>query len=396
MNLSKNIPVLLIISFIGFTITLTSCQKNSDNTVVTPPVTKTFYSWNQFVMGADLSYVNQLEDNGAVYKDSGTAKDPYSIFKIHGCNLVRVRLWNNPQWKKPYTNGKLYSDLYDVEKTIRRAKAAGMAVNLDLHYSDSWADPQHQTIPAAWANKPLAVLKDSVYNYTLSVLQYLQSKNLIPEMIQIGNETNVGMLWDTGKVVNNNFNAFDQLLNSGIKAVRDFSKTSSIQPKIILHVAQLNNADWFINGVINLGGVSDFDVLGVSHYAPWTGLTAMSQVSSYISSLKSKYKKNIMIVETAYPFTNQYNDNYTNQISGNNSYDGYGVSQQEQLRYMKDLTQQVISGGGIGIMYWEPAWISTTMNDGWGIGSSWENCALFDFQSNALPAIDYMNQVYKF
>ena len=396
MKLSKNTFFLLMIIIVGCSFSLFSCKKSNDNTVVTPIVTKTFYSWNQFVMGADLSYVNQLEDNGAIYKDSGTAKDPFLIFKQHGCNLIRVRLWNNPQWEKPFTSGKLYSDLYDAEKTIRRAKAAGMAVNLDLHYSDSWADPQHQTIPAAWANKSLAILKDSVYNYTLSVLQYLQSKNLIPEMIQIGNETNIGMLWDTGKVVNNNFNAFGQLLNSGIKAVRDFSKTSTIQPKIILHVAQLNNADWFINGLINLGSVTDFDVLGVSHYAPWTGLTAMSQVSTYINNLKTKYNKNIMIVETAYPFTSQYNDSYTNQISGNNSYDGYAVSQQEQFRYMKDLTQQVINGGGIGIMYWEPAWITTTMNDGWGIGSSWENCTLFDFQSNALPAIDYMNQAYKF
>ena len=103
-----------------------------------------------------------------------------------------------------------------------------------------------------------------------------------------------------------------------------------------------------------------------------------------------------MIVETAYPFTSLYNDNYTNQISGSAPYDGYGVSQQEQLRFMKDLTQQVITGGGIGVMYWAPDWVSSPMKDNWGTGSSWENCALFDFQSNALPALDFMNQTYKF
>ena len=122
----------------------------------------------------------------------------------------------------------------------------------------------------------------------------------------------------------------------------------------------------------------------------------MSQVSTYVSSLKTKYNKDVMIVETAYPFTSQGNDNYNNQISGSKIYSGYSATQQDQLRFLKDLTQQIITGGGKGIMYWEPAWISTTMNDGWGIGSSWENCALFDFQNNALPAIDYMNQVYKF
>ncbi len=392
MTFPKNKLFIFFFSTICITLIFSSCQKSDER----PATPSTHYSVDKFVMGADLSYVNELEDNGAVYKDSGKIKDPFLLFKQHGCNLIRVRLWKNPQWKKPFSNGKLYSDLYDVEKTIRRAKAAGMAVNLDLHYSDSWADPQHQTIPAAWANKSMAVLKDSVYNYTLSVLQYLDSKNLVPEFIQVGNETNVGMLWDSGKVINNNFYAFGQLLKSGIKAVRDFSITSAIQPKIILHVAELDAADWWAGGLFNSAGVTDFDIIGISHYTKWTGLTSMSQVSSYISSLKSKYNKDIMIVETAYPFTNQAADSYNNIISGNDIYSSYGVSQQEQLRFLKDLTQQVITGGGIGVTYWEPAWISTTMNDGWGIGSSWENCALFDFQHNALPAIDFMNQVYKF
>ena len=382
-----------MVTFLIAVFSFAACKKGNDPTVT---VTKISYTWTKFVMGADLSFTNQLEDNGTIFKDSGVAKDPFILFKQHGCNLIRVRLWNNPQWEIPYTNGSLYSNLTDVEKTIRRAKAAGMAVNLDIHYSDTWADPQHQYIPAAWANKSLAILKDSVYNYTLSVLQYLQTKNLVPEMVQIGNETNVGMLWDTGKVVNNNFNAFGQLLQSGIKAVRDFSKTSTIQPKIILHVAQLDNADWFANGVINGAGVTDFDVLGISHYTAWTKLPSMNQVSTYIHDLKAKYNKDIMIVETAYPFTSQGNDSYNNQIWGNTSYDGYGVSQQEQLRFMKDLTQQIITGGGIGIMYWAPDCVSSPMKDQWGTGSSWENCALFDFSNNALPAIDFMKQVYKF
>ena len=392
MKVSDNCFATALFSICVLCITFASCQKANEQ----PIISKSYYSVNKFVMGADLSYVNQLEYNGAIYKDSGVAKDPFLIFKQHGCNLIRVRLWNNPIWQKQFTNGKMYSDIADVAKTISRAKALGLAVNLDLHYSDTWADPQHQTIPAAWANKGLNVLKDSVYNYTISVLQYLQDKNLVPEMIQIGNETNNGILWDTGRVVNNNFTAFGILLNSGIKAVRDFSKTSVIQPKIILHVAQINSADWFANGVIDMGGVTDFDILGISHYTKWTGLTSMAQVSSNIASLKSKYNKDIMVVETAYPFTNLNNDSYNNLISGNDTYSGYGVSQQEQTRFLKDLTQQIISGGGIGIMYWEPAWITTTMNDGWGIGSSWENCTLFDFQNNTLPAIDYMNQSYQF
>ncbi len=377
---------------------IASCKKNvsantSNNDTIPTSSTKVFYNWTTFVMGSDLSFANQVQDYGGVYKDSGAVQDPFTIFKKHGNNVVRVRLWNNPQWLAQYNNGHLYSDINDVAKTIQRAKAAGMAVNLDLHYSDTWADPNNQNIPAAWVGLPLATLVDSVYNYTLYVLNYFKSKNLAPEMIQIGNETNQGMLWPTGKVVNNNFTAFAQLLNSGIKAVRDFSATSTIKPLIILHVAQIQNADWYANGVIQ-AGASDFDILGISHYADYTTLTSMSQVSTNISSLKNKYNKQIMLAEASYPWTLLNADTYPN--INNDSFPGYTVSQQAQYQYMRDLTQQVILGGGTGVMYWAPDWISTSMKDQWGTGSSWDNNTFFDFNGNTLPSIDYMTYKYNF
>ena len=129
-----------------------ACQKTSDPD--SPAGTeRVFYDWQTFVMGADLSYVNQVEDHGGVYRDSGQVRDPFAIFKSHGANVVRVRLWHTPQWQAALNNGVLYNDLKDVEKTIQRAKAAGMAVSLALHYSDSWADPGKQETPAAWAGR---------------------------------------------------------------------------------------------------------------------------------------------------------------------------------------------------------------------------------------------------
>jgi arabinogalactan endo-1,4-beta-galactosidase len=376
-----------------------SCKKSSrgSDPVVHPPVvTKVFYSTDKFVMGADLSSVNGVEDNGGIYLDSGIVKDPFTIFKNRGANTVRVRLWNNPQWLAAYNNGKMYSDINDVEKTIQRAKAAGMSVNLDLHYSDQWADPGNQAIPAAWNNLTLDVLKDSVYQYTLNVLNELKNRNLTPEFIQVGNETNQGMLFPTGAVVNDNWTAFGVLLKSGIKAIRDFSAASSIKPQIIVHVAEPENADYFANGVINKAGVTDFDILGVSYYYVWSTLTSLSQLGTTISSLKSKYGKKIMIAETAYPWTSLYADNYNNVISGSVAFAGYDVSKEGQYKYMKDLTQQVITGGGAGIMYWEPAWISSKLTDKWGTGSSWENNTFFDFSGNSLPAIDFMVSPYQF
>ncbi len=357
------------------------------------------YNWKQFVMGADLSFVNQIEDYGGVYKVNGQPQEVFSIFKNNGCNNVRVRLWCNPQWVKAIADGKLYSDLADVEKTMRRAKNAGMSVNLDLHYSDDWADPNKQLTPEAWKNLPLQILKDSVYNYTLAVLNYFKQKNLVPEMIQVGNETNFGMLWPVGIVVDDSDSSwknFGVLLNSGIKAVRDFSKRSKVKPQIILHVAQLQFAPEWTEKITTVAGVHDFDILGLSHYYKWSTVHPMKEVGDTIRMLKTKYHKKVMVVETAFPWTFDGADTYNNLFGDPKELVGYTAGKQEQLDYLTQLTQTIISAGGSGIMYWEPAWITSPMHDRWGSGSSWENAALFDFEGNVLPGMGFMTSLYKF
>ena len=347
-------------------------------------------------MGVDLSYVNEIQYYGGVYFDAGKLEDPFVIMKNHGANTVRVRLWHNPVWIAGVTGGKLYSDLHDVESTIRRAKNAGMAVSLDIHYSDTWVDPDHQETPAAWVGLNLVILKDSVYNYTLHVLNYLKGKGLTPEMVQVGNETNPGMLFPEGAIKNDNWLPFGELLNSGIKAVRDFSAGSGIKPKIILHVAQLQNATWWIEGVVKKGKVTDFDILGISHYSKWSTMNRMDLVTTTIRGIRTTYNKQVMVVEAAYPWTGADADSYTNIIGKADSVKGYPLTPAGQSNYLKDLTQAIIAGGGSGIMYWEPAWITSPMRDKWGIGSSWDNCTLFDFTGNVLPSADYMKYQYKF
>jgi arabinogalactan endo-1,4-beta-galactosidase len=357
------------------------------------PQGKTKYDWQAFVMGADMSYVNEVEDAGGQYRDSALVKDPFAIYAGIGGNCVRVRLWHTPSWKAPLNSaGKIYSNLADVEKTIRRAKANGMVVNLNLHYSDDWADPGNQPTPAAWRNLPFNLLKDSVYQYTKNVLDYLAAKNLTPEMIQIGNENNNGMLWPLGKIVgDSNWLNFGALLNSGIRAVRDFSINSSIKPKIILHEAQLQTAEFWTNRIINRGMVTDFDILGYSHYYKWSTVHTMQEVQTIIAGLKTKYQKPIMIVETAFPWTNDNADTYNNLFwSSNGGEDGFAFSKDEQNRYLKELTQAIMDGGGTGIMVWEPFWITSSMSDRWGRGSSWENTCFFDFSGNLLPSINFM------
>ena len=384
-----------IIRLLIFILLITGCKKNASATIDNNNIDSTaytYYKWTTFVMGSDLSFNNQLLNCGALYKDSGIIKDPFVIFHNHGNNVVRVRLWNHPSWLASYNNGHIYNDLVDVERTIKRAKDLGMAVNLDIHYSDTWADPANQNTPTIWTGLSLSTLKDSVYRFTTFVLNELSSKNLTPEMIQIGNETNQGMLWPIGKIANNDFSSFGQLLQSGINAVRDFSVTSNIKPLIILHVAQFQDADYLMDGIINKAKVTDFDIIGISHYVDYTTLTKMSQVSSTIRNLRLKYNKKVMIVEASYPFTIQNADSYQNIST--KGFDNYPISQDGQFQYMKDLTQQIISGGGVGLMYWAPDWIGSSYHDQWGTGSSWDNNTFFDFSGNLLPVIDFMRTKY--
>ncbi len=376
----------------------TSCNKPTDKEDNTEIVRDTFrYATSKLVVGADLSYVNTLEEAGATFFDSTSKKvDPFIFLYDQGANLVRVRLWHTPSWQTALYGYQKYGNLTDVAKTIKRAKEAGMAVCLDLHYSDNWADPSKQETPAAWQNLSLPILKDSIYNYTTSVLNYLKSRNLTPEYIQIGNENNAGMCHPMGRISNVNYSNFGQLLASGIAAVRTFSNNSAIKPQIILHVAQLQNANWWATGVTSTAGITDFDILGVSHYFLWSTVNKNNDIKTTIADLKSKFKKQVMVVETAYPWTAASDDGYNNIISGQKIVEGYSADKAGQLQYMIDLTQSIIDGGGNGIIYWEPCWVSSSFKDQWNTGSSWENNTFFDFNGRVLPVTQYMKHKYNF
>lgn len=370
-------------------VSLLSCNNSESNPEIIPIPEKPFF------FGADMSYVNAIEDHGGTYKDeNGNQIDPFKYLKSKGLNMVRVRLWHTPDWQIPLYGQTKYHHLNDVAQTISRAKKDNLQVCLDLHYSDNWADPEKQIKPNAWKNLDINTLKDSIYNYTSVVLSHLKSMNLTPEYIQVGNENNTGICHPEGKIVNNNFKNFGILVQSGISAVRKFSLNSEIKPKIILHVAQLQHADWWADGVINKAGIQDFDILGISHYFLWSTVNKNADISNTIYQIKKKYRKSIMIVETAYPWTTQSADQYPNIFSKNNLQE-YPFEPSGQLNYMTDLTQALKDGGAEGIMYWEPCWISSRLKDQWGTGSSWENNTFFDFAGKPLPVVKYMQWNYK-
>ena len=263
-----------------------------------------------FYQGADLSYVNELEDNGVKYHKDGSDVDPFTLLRSYGANIARLRLWHNPSWTS-------YSTLNDVERSMKRAKTAGLAVLLDFHYSDTWTDPQQNLVPAAW--KPVvknsSLLSDSVYNYTYRTLEHLNSVGLLPVIVQIGNETNFNVIVaDNNDLQPVNYTRNVKLFNAGLKAVSDFNKQYGKQIKTMLHVAldPGSAATWLVRH--KRYGLNYFDLLGLSYYPQWQDYTP-TELGNFASLLHDKYGTRLFVAETSQIWTRAWNDNNHNLMS---------------------------------------------------------------------------------
>lgn len=340
-----------------------------------------------FYRGADLSYVNEMVDCGAVYyNESGNPEDPYVIFSKAGTDLVRVRLWHQPDWTE-------YSDYEDVKNTISKAKALGMQVLLDFHYSDDWTDPGKQKVPAAWLPvvNHTQILGDSLYNYTYHVLNELNKSGLLPEFVQVGNEINAEILQDPEKNYNHiNWRRNATLINRGIKAVRDASSEFGKNIQVMLHIAQPENGLWWFEQA-KKNGISDYDWIGLSYYPLWSSYT-IENLPAAIETLIKTYHKRLMVVETAYPFTLENADDANNILDSNALITGYPASAKGQYDYLKALERSITSAGGEGLIYWEPAWVSTSCQTQWGQGSHWDNATLFDHDYRVTQGMKYYNE----
>jgi beta-galactosidase len=242
------------------------------------------------IIGADISFLPELEDKGIKFSDNGVRKDAIEIMKDHGFNYVRLRIFNDPAGEKGYSPEKGFCDLNNTLAMAKRVKKAGMKLLLDFHYSDYWADPGKQYKPAAWQNISFEALKDSVYNYTANVIKALKKQGTTPDMVQIGNEINHGMLWPEGHV--NNLDGLAQLFKSGHDAVL------GVDPSIIkmLHIAlggQNDETIFFLDNMLKRG--VEFDVIGQSYYPQWHG--TLDDLKHNLHNMLKRYDKELIVVE---------------------------------------------------------------------------------------------------
>lgn len=335
-----------------------------------------------FHRGVDLSYVNEMEDCGAVYRDAqGQPRDAFALFADLGATLVRARLWHDPDWTD-------YSTLDDVTLTFRRAADAGMMTLLAFHYSDTWADPANQHMPAAWQDLPDEdALAQAVYDYTYTSLMHLHREGLLPPYVQIGNEINNGLIKQEPGL---DWPRDVRLLNAGIQAARDVADETEAEIDVVLHIAQPENVDWWFTEAVH-AGIAAYDVIGLSYYPQWSDYDINDLVDA-LPRWRSRFGRPVMVVETAYPWTQDYADAAHNLV--HDGLPAYPISPDGQRRYLLDLRQALTEGGALGMVYWEPAWVSTECSTLWGQGSHWENAALFDFNDDnrLLPGADFLAQ----
>lgn len=311
------------------------------------PVAKAINRPVDKMLGADISFLPQLEARGVKFSDKGVEKDAMEILKDHGMNYVRLRIFNDPARDSGgYSPKRGFCDLEHTKQMAKRVKASGMKLLLDFHYSDTWADPQKQYKPAAWRGQHFIQLKQSVYDYTKMVMQALKDQGTTPDMVQVGNEINHGMIWPDGSI--GNLDSLAQLIYAGINGVRAVAPSTTI----MLHIAlggQNDESRFFFDNMVQRD--VPFDVIGLSYYPKWH--CTLADLDYNLNDMATHYNKDVIVVEYSH-----------------------------KKKEVADLAFNVANGRGKGTCIWEPL-------------NTWEKVFDADGKSNDLLLVyDELNKKF--
>jgi arabinogalactan endo-1,4-beta-galactosidase len=332
------------------------------------------------LLGADLSALERIEQAGGVFRDGGVAGDALAILRAHGGTLVRLRLFVNPDHTELQVN-----DLAYTIRMARRVKAAGSRLLLDIHYSDTWADPSHQTTPAAWAALAFDSLEHQVEAYSADVIAQLKAAGALPDIVQLGNELDAGMLWPLGQLYVSGgdtlaeWDHLTRLLKAGVRGART-PLVPGDSLRILLHYSlggSPGGTQWFFDHMDWYG--VPYDLIGVSYYPWWHG--TLGELQGNLAAASLRYGKDVMVVETSYPWrAGGWED-----LAPIRTAMTWPVSPQGQAQFLRDLLDAVAAvpgGHGAGVVWWYPEAIVVPGLFIWGGGS----LALFDASGNVLPA----------
>jgi len=316
-----------------------------------------------YAVGADLSFLKQAEDNGFKFKENGQAKPGLQLFKDHGYNWIRLRLFHTPT--------QLPNNLQYTIALAKEAKKMGFKFLLDYHYSDTWADPGKQFIPRAWEGKSHAELVKAVFEYTRSTMIAFRDSGAFPDMVQIGNEISNGMLWPVGKLPDN-WDNFADLVQAGINGV--YAGCGNNQcPEIMIHIdkgGDKNFTRYFFDKLHSYG--VRYDVIGQSYYPWWHGTLFDLRDCLYFTA--TEYKKDIILVEVA------YNWKPAEYVGKNAPFAESPEGQKEFLEEVNRIVMNTPDNRGIGVFWWEPA------------VARFGSRSYFDEEGNVMPVIQVFDK----
>jgi arabinogalactan endo-1,4-beta-galactosidase len=355
---------------------------------------------DEFLVGADVSMIAFLEGRGAVYRHAdGTPDAPERILVNAGANAFRIRLFVNPDadYDAPTNRGAI-QDLPLAIALAKRVKASGARFILNLHYSDTWADPGRQDIPAAWRGLSLEALAHQVRSYTLDTLRAFDAAGVPPDLVQVGNETPSGMLWPIGQIVYDrgevaqveSWRAFGLLVNAAIAAVREHEPPGRRIP-VVLTVAPGEQWDgrsgtglpgWFLGRLRESAHVTDFDYLGIDSYP--TTRAQLEGLRKNLLDVATRHRVRVLVMETSYP----WNDTLAGR--GREEYDPatapHPTTPEGQQAFLAEVIEMVRSlpdGMGAGVLWWYPEAVPVQDTYIWKGGA----LGLFDADGRALPAM---------
>jgi len=343
-----------------------------------------------FLKGGDVSELSYIEQKGGKFYDNGKEKECFEILKDKGFNIVRLRLYNDPGNPDYTPSNRLPAGIQNPEDILRlakRAKQAGMQIQLTFHYSDYWTNGGTQNKPHEWENLNYEDLKKAVYNFTLDFMNRMKAQGTTPEFVSLGNESQGGILFPEGAT--SNFAHLAELYNCGYDAVKSVSTDS----KVIIHLDDAGNQDkynWYFGELNKNGG--KYDMIGASYYPFWTQKTA-TEMQEWANKIAAQFDKDIFIMETGYNWNPVLPNGYPGQLANNGPYkEIYPSSPQGQKDFLLELFSEIKKandGKVVGCLYWDPVMIAVP-EVGWELGANnvVSNTTLFDFNGNALKSLD--------
>jgi len=307
--------------------------------------------------GHDISSLALLESQGLSYSGLDGATTPLeTILKRGGFNMARLRVWVNP-------SGGTYGLDYNI-KLAKRLLAAGLGIYIDLHYSDTWADPGHQTAPSGWPVNNIDSLVNTIQNYTNNIVSTFRQQSVPIDIISIGNEITNGLLWPTGKPPN--FGNISRLLHAASLGAK-----AGGSPKIMVHLDDgwdYSKQQWFYGSLVSPFSSSDYDIQGISFYPFYNTKATLASLNSSVTQMARAYGKDIIVAETNWPFNCTGGPTLSERNIPTSA-----AGQTEWIQKIAQIVSGIPNGHGKGIFYWEPAWINNA-----NLGSGCRDNLIFD------------------